>query len=58
MEDWMLPIKKLASKLASLCMTLGLGAALAFGAADAAFAAPKKDFKLAWSIYVGWMPWQ
>ncbi|MFV3129404.1 putative urea ABC transporter substrate-binding protein [Niveispirillum sp. KHB5.9] len=23
-----------------------------------ALAAPKKDFKLAWSIYVGWMPWQ
>lgn len=21
-------------------------------------AAPKKEFKLAWSIYVGWMPWQ
>src|ERR1700709_1454323 len=20
-------------------------------------AAPKKDFKVAWSIYVGWMPW-
>jgi NitT/TauT family transport system substrate-binding protein len=26
-------------------------------AADAALAAPKKDFKIAWSIYVGWMPW-
>lgn len=23
-----------------------------------AYAAPKKEFKLAWSIYVGWMPWQ
>ncbi len=23
----------------------------------AAQAAPKKDFKIAWSIYVGWMPW-
>ncbi|WP_245749385.1 putative urea ABC transporter substrate-binding protein [Gemmobacter aquatilis] len=22
-----------------------------------AFAAPKTDFKVAWSIYVGWMPW-
>jgi NitT/TauT family transport system substrate-binding protein len=21
------------------------------------YAAPKKDFKVAWSIYVGWMPW-
>jgi len=54
----MLPTKKFASKLASLSLSLGLGAALAFGAGEAAFAAPKKDFKLAWSIYVGWMPWQ
>ena len=54
----MLPAKKFASKLASLSLSLGLGAALACGAGDAAFAAPKKDFKLAWSIYVGWMPWQ
>ena len=22
-----------------------------------AYATPKKDFKVAWSIYVGWMPW-
>ncbi|VTZ27275.1 Lipid kinase [Methylocella tundrae] len=50
----MLPTKNLASKIASL----GLGAVLLFGAADAVSAAPKKDFKLAWSIYVGWMPWQ
>ncbi|KQO83538.1 putative urea ABC transporter substrate-binding protein [Rhizobium sp. Leaf262] len=27
------------------------------GPADLAQAAPKKDFKVAWSIYVGWMPW-
>ncbi len=26
-------------------------------ATGSAFAAPKKDFKVAWSIYVGWMPW-
>jgi NitT/TauT family transport system substrate-binding protein len=32
-----------------------LAASLAFG--TAAFAAPKTDFKVAWSIYVGWMPW-
>src|SRR4030081_1166426 len=25
--------------------------------APASHAAPKKDFKVAWSIYVGWMPW-
>ncbi|WP_094462177.1 putative urea ABC transporter substrate-binding protein [Pannonibacter phragmitetus] len=32
-------------------------AALVAGAPFAAHAAPKKDFKVAWSIYVGWMPW-
>ncbi|MDO1582903.1 putative urea ABC transporter substrate-binding protein [Rhizobium oryzicola] len=32
-------------------------AAFALGAPLAAHAAPKKDFKVAWSIYVGWMPW-
>jgi NitT/TauT family transport system substrate-binding protein len=32
--------------------------ALAVGAlSSTALAAPKKDFKVAWSIYVGWMPW-
>lgn len=31
-------------------------AALAVAVAPAQ-AAPKKDFKVAWSIYVGWMPW-
>jgi NitT/TauT family transport system substrate-binding protein len=30
--------------------------ALAFSFAPAG-AAPKKDFKVCWSIYVGWMPW-
>jgi NitT/TauT family transport system substrate-binding protein len=34
-----------------------LAASLAFGASSAAWAAPKTDFKVAWSIYVGWMPW-
>ena len=29
----------------------------AFTAAPAVHAAPKKDFNIAWSIYVGWMPW-
>ncbi len=24
---------------------------------SSASAAEKKDFKVAWSIYVGWMPW-
>lgn len=30
----------------------------ALGLATAAEAAQKKQFKLAWTIYVGWMPWQ
>ncbi|PKA38883.1 putative urea ABC transporter substrate-binding protein [Rhizobium sullae] len=34
-----------------------LAASLAFGTTSNAFAAPKTDFKVAWSIYVGWMPW-
>ncbi|KIC48046.1 putative urea ABC transporter substrate-binding protein [Tateyamaria sp. ANG-S1] len=31
--------------------------ALALGLATGAFAQEKTDFKVAWSIYVGWMPW-
>ncbi|AJD44327.1 nitrate/sulfonate ABC transporter substrate-binding protein (plasmid) [Rhizobium gallicum bv. gallicum R602sp] len=34
-----------------------LAASLAFSTASTAFATPKTDFKVAWSIYVGWMPW-
>ncbi|MCS3452973.1 MULTISPECIES: putative urea ABC transporter substrate-binding protein [Bradyrhizobium] len=34
-----------------------IGCAVALAAAPAADAAPKKSFKVAWSIYVGWMPW-
>ena len=33
------------------------GVALAAALASPAEAAPKKEFKVAWSIYVGWMPW-
>ncbi len=38
---------------------MGLAAtlSLALASASAASAAEKKDFKVAWSIYVGWMPW-
>jgi NitT/TauT family transport system substrate-binding protein len=43
---------KTATKLAA---TACVAALLLTHPADAA---PKKDFKLAWSIYVGWMPWQ
>ena len=40
------------------CITsLLLALMLALGAASSAWAAPKKDFNIAWSIYVGWMPW-
>ncbi len=37
--------------------TLLFAALLAVGLASPAQAAPKKDFRIAWSIYVGWMPW-
>jgi NitT/TauT family transport system substrate-binding protein len=43
-ESW------LGTTLASIAM-----AAMLF--TPAAFAAERKDFKIAWSIYVGWMPW-
>ena len=33
-------------------------AAVLASAAAPAHAEPKKDFKIAWSIYVGWVPWQ
>lgn len=36
---------------------LGSLATLAAFAVSPAFAAPKTDFKVAWSIYAGWMPW-
>lgn len=39
-----------------LSMT-ALSAVMAFTGLSSAEAAPKKDFKVAWSIYVGWMPW-
>ncbi len=39
-----------------LVSTLGLAALLATSM-NAAVAAEKTDFKVAWSIYVGWMPW-
>ena len=38
---------------------IGLFTALAVlaGSHNAALAAPKKEFNIAWTIYVGWMPW-
>lgn len=41
----------------SLLRSLIVAASVAAFGASAAVAAPKKDFKVAWSIYVGWMPW-
>ena len=43
------------------CFKRGIVAAIAIaamiGVAGSAVAAEKKSFKIAWSIYVGWMPW-
>lgn len=52
----------LRSGLASLKLTRPLiamcaAAALLITASGQATAAPKKDFRVAWSIYAGWMPW-
>ncbi len=38
-------------------LRLILAALMMLSAAPPAHAAPKKDFKVCWSIYVGWMPW-
>jgi NitT/TauT family transport system substrate-binding protein len=43
------------SRLAAAAAALTLGLSLAFAAP--AQAAPKKDFKVCWTIYAGWMPW-
>jgi NitT/TauT family transport system substrate-binding protein len=40
-----------------LVQTLIFAAAIAMIALAPSQAAEKKDFKVAWSIYVGWMPW-
>ena len=38
-----------------LCLVTAF--AVVGGSHNAAFAAPKKEFNIAWTIYVGWMPW-
>ncbi len=38
-------------------VAVAAAAALSFGAAAPATAQEKTDFRVAWSIYVGWMPW-
>ncbi|CAA7616614.1 putative urea ABC transporter substrate-binding protein [Magnetospirillum sp. UT-4] len=42
-------IKRIATAATALALALGLAAPLQ--------AAEKKDFKIAWTIYAGWMPW-
>jgi NitT/TauT family transport system substrate-binding protein len=37
--------------------TVAATALIALSGLNGAMAEPKKDFKVAWSIYVGWMPW-
>lgn len=46
-------IRKKSTLLQSV-FAVGVALAMAVSPADAA---AKKDFKVAWSIYVGWMPW-
>ncbi|MDB5531341.1 MAG: putative transporter, substrate-binding protein [Devosia sp.] len=43
--------------LSKIAATLALSAALAGGMTSLAQAQAKTNFKVAWSIYVGWMPW-
>jgi NitT/TauT family transport system substrate-binding protein len=38
-------------------VSLLIAMSVVFGASATAYAAPKKDFNIAWTIYVGWMPW-
>lgn len=42
-------MKRILSLLTALLIALGAG--------PMAWAAPKKEFSIAWTIYVGWMPW-
>ncbi|KFC69895.1 NLPA lipoprotein [Devosia sp. LC5] len=45
------------TKLSKFLVTALLASTLGFGATLPALAQAKTDFKVAWSIYVGWMPW-
>ena len=44
-------VNKLVGAVALLAVTAGMVTP------NVSVAAPKKEFKVAWSIYVGWMPW-
>jgi NitT/TauT family transport system substrate-binding protein len=43
--------------LSKILSITALATSLVAGSLSAGHAAPKKEFKVAWSIYVGWMPW-
>ena len=45
------------TKLTSFLRSVVVASALTAAFTSIGCAAPKKDFKIAWSIYVGWMPW-
>lgn len=38
-------------------LSLAAVLAISLAAVSTAFSAPKKEFNIAWTIYVGWMPW-
>jgi NitT/TauT family transport system substrate-binding protein len=44
-------------RLTALISALAFALIAAIGTSPSASAAPKKEFNIAWSIYVGWMPW-
>jgi NitT/TauT family transport system substrate-binding protein len=44
-------------RFSQLLITFATSMSLVFAGASAANAEEKTEFKLAWSIYVGWMPW-
>ncbi len=47
-------VKSILKSVIGVAAVTGFGLSLALSPAQAA---EKKDFKVAWSIYVGWMPW-
>jgi NitT/TauT family transport system substrate-binding protein len=52
-EGW--NMKRIITLATALAVSVGVGTG-AF--TTKASAAPKKEFDIAWTIYVGWMPWQ
>jgi NitT/TauT family transport system substrate-binding protein len=50
-------MKRITSLLTALMIAVGVGATAVSAAMSTAWAAPKKEFNIAWTIYVGWMPW-